>query len=314
MNGIELSRGYFEQFGLPMLESQFKDILPLLAVGSVGGGSDRFGFDDIISRDHDFEPGFCIFIPDEAVLSRRDAFLLERAYAKLPDEYLGIKRLRLSPVGGNRNGVILISDFYSSLTGSPDGRLDLHSWLTIPDHFLAMATNGEIYFDNYGLFTETRERLLNMPESIRRKRLAGNLLLAAQAGQYNFERCLQHGESDAAKLASFEFVQSAMKAVALINRVYLPYYKWSFRALRRIPGGEEIAGLLSDILAGDCRDASAARNTAGKIEEVSSRISAMLLENGLSSSSTENLKTLAYIINDSIADGEVRNLNILAAV
>lgn len=72
--------------------------------------------------------------------------------------------------------------------------------------------------------------------------------------------------------------------------------------------------LASDILAADCRDASAARNTAGKIEEVSSRISAMLLENGLSSSSTENLKTLAYIINDSISDGEVRNLNILAAV
>ena len=314
MNGLEISREYFEQFGLPMLESQFKEILPLLAAGSVGGGSDRFGFDDEISRDHDFEPGFCIFIPDESVLSRRDAFLLERAYAKLPGEFLGIRRQMLSPVGGNRNGVMLISDFYSSLTGSGDGRLDLKSWLTLPDYYLAKATNGEVYFDNYGLFTEIRQRLLNMPESIRLKRLAGNLLLAAQSGQYNFERCLRHGESDAAKLACFEFAQSAMKAVALINRVYLPYYKWSFRAFRNIPGTGRIAECLSEILAGDCRDASAAKRMADYIEEASALIIALLRENNLSSSPAAELKAHAYIINDSIADGEVRNLDILAAV
>ena len=84
MRGIEISRAYFEEYGKPMLEEHFADILPFLCVGLVGSGSECYGFDDEISRDHDFEPGFCIFIPDENIVDRRTEFLLERAYAKLP--------------------------------------------------------------------------------------------------------------------------------------------------------------------------------------------------------------------------------------
>ena len=52
MNGLELSRGYYEAYGKPMLEKDFSDLLPFLAVGFVGSGSEHFGFDDDISRDH----------------------------------------------------------------------------------------------------------------------------------------------------------------------------------------------------------------------------------------------------------------------
>ena len=120
-----------------MLEEQFASVLPYLAVGFVGSGSEHFGFDDGISRDHDFEPGFCIFLPGEDRVSRRDAFLLERAYAKLPGEYGGVKRQPLSPVGGNRHGVHRTAEFFTALTGSPDGCLSAEAWLRIPDHALA---------------------------------------------------------------------------------------------------------------------------------------------------------------------------------
>ena len=112
MNGLEIARGYFEEFGRPMLESEFADILPFLAAGFVGSGSEHFGYDDEVSRDHDFEPGFCLFLPGEDVIDRRRAFQLERAYARLPKEYAGVRRLQLSPVGGARNGVIRTADFY----------------------------------------------------------------------------------------------------------------------------------------------------------------------------------------------------------
>ena len=81
MKGLELSEKYFEEYGQPMLEKEFPDILPYLAVGLFGSGSECFGYDDEVSRDHDFEPGFCIFLPDESVIDRRTAFQLERAYA-----------------------------------------------------------------------------------------------------------------------------------------------------------------------------------------------------------------------------------------
>ena len=95
MNGLEISRGFFEEYGKPMLERDFADILPYIAAGFVGSGSEHLGYDDEISQDHDFEPGFCIFLPSEEVVDRRTAFLLERAYEKLPKEYMGVKRQRV---------------------------------------------------------------------------------------------------------------------------------------------------------------------------------------------------------------------------
>ena len=59
MNGLELSHAFFETWGRPMLEKEFPQLLPYLAVGLFGQGSECFGFDDAVSRDHDFEPGFC---------------------------------------------------------------------------------------------------------------------------------------------------------------------------------------------------------------------------------------------------------------
>ena len=64
MNGLELSRAFFEECGRPMLEAQFPDLMPYLAAGLFGSGSECFGYDDDVSRDHDFEPGFCLFLPE----------------------------------------------------------------------------------------------------------------------------------------------------------------------------------------------------------------------------------------------------------
>ena len=110
MNGLELSRRFYEECGIPMLRD-FADIAPKIAVALAGSGSECFGYDDELSRDHDFEPGFCLFLPDEDTVDRRSAFLLERAYAKLPREFMGFARAPLSPVGGNRHGVIRLADF-----------------------------------------------------------------------------------------------------------------------------------------------------------------------------------------------------------
>lgn len=308
MNGLELSRGYYEEFGKPMLETDFADILPYLAAGLVGSGSERYGFDDEISRDHDFEPGFCIFLPGEEVVDRRRAFQLERAYAKLPKEYGGVKRAPISPVGGSRSGVLRTAEFYANAIGTPDGALSVEQWLMLPDYALAEAVNGEVFFDNYGEFTRIRETLCQMPEDIRRKRLAGSLLIMAQAGQYNFARCHRHGEVEAAQLACYRFVEAAMRAAFLLRGRYLPYYKWSFRALRQLDGGlaEKLSLLL--LANGDAEE----KYTV--IEQIAAQTIDALQSRGLTDAICGDLEKHAYSVNDKIADGALRNLHILAAV
>ncbi len=312
MNGIELSKAFFEEYGKPMLE-EFPEVKPYLAAGLFGSGSECFGFDDKVSSDHDFEAGFCLFLPDESVVDRRTAFLLERAYAKLPGEFMGVRRSMLSPVGGARRGVLRTDEFFLEKIGSKDGMLTLHQWLTVPEQALAEATNGEVFFDNYGEITKIREGLKQYPEEVRRKKLAGNLLLMAQSGQYNYKRCLDHGEEAAAQLAVGEFVNSAMAVIFLLNNKYKPYYKWSFRALRALPKLSLEAEIMEYLLTTP-NGSDTAEEKYYAIEGIAADVIDELAEQNLTNAICGDLEKHAYSVNDGIEDAELRNMHILAAV
>ncbi len=313
MNGMEIARAYYETYGRPMLEEQFPELCGVIAVGLTGAGSECYGFDDEVSRDHDMEPGFQIFLPGEDAVDRRTAFRLERAYAKLPKEFMGLSRGRLDPVGGSRHGVHRAEEYFQEKTGTPDGCLSLPQWLSTPDYVLAEAVNGEIWSDPSGLVTTVRERLAAMPEDVRRKRLAGQLLLMAQAGQYNYRRCLAHGEEAAAQLAAVEFVKSAMTVSFLLNRRYMPYYKWSFRALRALPEQPVLPETFEYLLTTP-NDASVCEDKYFMIEDAASCVIEALQAQELTKAVCGDLEKHAYSVNDGIADPEVRNLHILAAV
>jgi hypothetical protein len=313
MNGLELSRAYYEQYGEPMLRERFPQLMPLLAAGLAGSGSECWGYDDEISRDHDFEPGFILFLPGEDVVDRRTAFALERAYAALPKEFMGVKRAMLAPVGGARHGVLRTADFFREKTGSADGNLSFMEWLALPEYLLAEAVNGEIFADGLGEVTAIRDRLRHRPADVRLKKLAGQLLLMGQSGQYNYRRCLLHGETGAAQLAVAEFVKSAMAAVFLLNDIYQPYYKWSFRAMRALPRLSITAELLEYLLTTDNEEEIASEKYA-VMEGIAADIIGELQAQGLTQAVCGDLEKHAYSVNDRISDAQIRNLHILAAV
>ena len=314
MRGIELARAYWEAFGREMLEKDFPAMAEKIAVGLCGSGSECLGYDDEISRDHDFEPGFCLFLPGEEEVDRREAFRLERAYAKLPQTFEGISRSRMSPVGGNRHGVIRRTDFLLEKTGTPDGMLSVADWLTLPEQNLLEVTGGEIWRDDSGVFSRIRKQLSAMPEDIRLRKLSGELLLMNQSGQYNYRRCLNHGERGAAMLAAGEFVRAAIHALLLLDDRYMPYYKWAFRALR--VGGEKRrfqADRLEKILFGDM-DEEAAVEREILIAETAQEITEELQEKGLTEAGCCDLEQHAYSVENRIQDPEIRNMHILSGV
>lgn len=313
MKGLELSKKYYEEYGREMLRESFGEYEHLIAVGLVGSGSDCYGYDDEISHDHDFEPGFCLFLPDETVIDNKVFFNLERAYSKLPNEFNGFKRSRVKPVGGSRNGVFRTRDFYNKKIGSPDGKLTNEQWLTVPDFALAEATNGEIFRDDSGEFTEIRNRLKEMPRDVKLKKLAGNLLIMAQSGQYNYPRILKREETAAAQLALFEFSEAAIKSFFLLNNKYMPYYKWQFKALREIDGGEAMADSLEFLISTD-NGAENADIKAVVINSVAEDIISLLQQQEITKATCNDLEKHAYSVNDLIGDISLRNSNILSGI
>ena len=313
MKGLELSERFYIEYGEPMLREKFPELMSLVAVGLAGSGSECFGYDDEISHDHDFEAGFCIFLPDEDVVDRKTAFALERAYSKLPSEFMGYKRAPLSAVGGNRHGVFRTDEFFMSKTGTRDGRLSVNAWFSVPEQSLAEATNGKVFYDGYGEFTAIRESIAYLPENVRLKKLAGNLLLMGQSGQYNYARCISRGESGAAQLAVHEFVTSCLKVAFLLNRRYIPYYKWSFHALRELPTLSDIGAELEYLISSGNTPAEFTEKQR-IIENICAKVISELKAQGLSSCEACETEAHAYGVNDRIADGNIRNLHVLYAV
>lgn len=306
MKGPELARAFYEQHGAAMLHEQFPALEGLIAVGLAGSGSECFGYDDDISRDHDFEPGFCLFLPDESVIGRAEAFALERAYAKLPKQFGGLLRSTLAPVGGSRHGVMRTADFFRRYTGMDGLPQSAQQWLSIPDWALAEATNGAVFRDDLGEFSTLRNALACPPEDIWRKKLAAQLLLMTQSGQYNYPRCLKRGDRPTAQLAALEFADAATGAAFALDRRHRPYYKWRLRALRELPTMAHLAEPLETIILGGTSEAL--------IERVCNGVLAALRQQNMTALSGHDLGRHAYEVNDRIADNALRNESIFAAV
>ncbi|MDT8272243.1 MAG: hypothetical protein RRA35_03530, partial [Desulfomonilia bacterium] len=85
MKGLELAGEFFTAYGIPLLEHRFARFKDRIAAGLVGDGSDCFGFDDELSRDHDWGPGFCLWLTREDFQEIGQG--LAAAYQHLPKTY-----------------------------------------------------------------------------------------------------------------------------------------------------------------------------------------------------------------------------------
>ncbi len=305
MRGLEEAKLLYERYGAPMLRERFPDWEGRIAVGLVGHGSECFGFDDELSRDHDFPQGFCLWIDDET--DRAIGVPLARAYRLLP--FRGA--LERSALGTASRGVQRIGDFYRRYTGSDGAPESLLQWLSLPDHALAEATNGEVWRDDQGAFSEIRSALLyGMPEDVRLKKLAARVVTMAQAGQYNYPRCVRHGEYGAAVLALAEFVRAACGAVYLLNRRHMPYYKWQLRGMESLERLGSLREALEFLL-------TAANDEEGRvlksavIEDICVTLVRELRAQQLSRGSWDYLEPHAFEIAARIQSPELRAMHIM---
>ncbi len=305
MKGMDLSKKYYELYVKPMLIERFPNYMDRIAVGLVGQGSECFGFDDEISRDHDFEPGVCLWLTEED--DAEIGFALMLAYDELPKELDGIGLKSASRGASRRHGVFTIEEFYREQIGIGAAPSTWQEWFYLPEHALASATNGEVFSDPLGTFSAIRESLKRgYPRDVRIKKLAAHLALMAQAGQYNYERCLTHGEVGAAQLAVFEFIDHAFHAAFLLYNQYTPFYKWRFRALKLL-NNEFYTNLLA------LTEQNTREKTAYLIQKVCEQVVFLVKQNGFTAISDVFLENQAIEMSKFIQNPEVFRLHLMEA-
>lgn len=315
LSGLQLSRAYWNEYGKPMLASKYGQYQGRIAAGLVGHGSECYGFDDEFSHDHDFGPGFCLWLTDEdyAAIGER----LQADYDALPDTFMGYgpRASTARAQSTRRVGVFSIGSFFEQITGYAQAPAadKPHEWLLLDEPTLAAATNGEIFADPLGAFSRTRQSFKLMPDDVRFALISRRLGMIAQAGQYNMPRMLQRSDSAAAWLSISEFVQATASLVFLLNNPisvgYMPYYKWRFAALRnlsrrmacRLPQVAEQLERILQLSSAACFGgagfgeggkgaASAQKNIQHLVESVCAQIVKELNEEGISNSPEQFLE------------------------
>lgn len=237
--GLELSRLYYEQVGKPMLKNRYPEYLERIAAGLVGEGSECLGYDDAYSTDHDYGPGFCIWLTKEDY--EKIGEQMQKDYDALPGAFLGYPARNVTEQGKRRVGVFEIGAFYKNIIGCEEAPDYEKEWMELPEELLRTVTNGEVFEDYAGVFTAVREGFLHRPEEINTKKLCEQLALAGQAGQYNLPRMLQRGDVGSAYLCRARFVDAVIAIGFLLNKKYRPFYKWqmrdmeAFSALKELP-------------------------------------------------------------------------------
>ena len=307
LSGAELSRSYYRDCGSPLLSAHCWQYMNDITVGLVGEGSECFGFDDRLSMDHDYGPSFCIWLSD--ALFGKIGGAVAQLYDSLPQEYMGVSYGYRREQAAGRRGVICTGDFYKRFLGRSNVPETAHDWLAIPENYLAVATNGVLFHAPDTEFVRIRKKLLDFyPEDVRRKKLAANLVRMAHSGQVNYFRMARRGDAVAARLALDQFIEAAMRALYLLNRVYAPYYKWMWRGLEGLPYKSAVPELLEKLAAAGVLETDISKPLT---DAVCAAVIELMHEQGLSNSDDGYLERQAYAVTSGIIDPAIRNLPIL---
>lgn len=257
LKGMTLAREYYTQYGKAGFQKWQEEWnaqdgherveLSELSFAKVGEGSECFGVDDILSMDHDFGPGFCIFVTKEQY--SRFGKELEKVYDSLPEDYRGFSKPEKIP-SAPRNGVIVLEDFFGRILSLNEKELEYlirfqtlpeDTWLRMEDWRLKTVTNGEIFDGRDSLFRRIYANLQKgYPEGVRRRKMAQKLGEICQEGQYNYQRLMQRQDIYGASLMVHSFEEHVMELLYLINGVYAPHRKWMVMEADKLAKGEKI--------------------------------------------------------------------------
>jgi hypothetical protein len=231
ISGQELSRRFYEEEVQPVLDAAYPG-LPYSA-GLLGRGSEVLGYDDQMSRDHNWGPRVLLFLGDDDHINHSHA-VSESLRAALPPRFhnhateYSISTLR--------------SYFQRHLDIDIDGEIEARDWLTFPEQRLRMITAGAVYHDQVGL-QAVRDRFAYYPYDV------WLYLLVAAWWRVHPEANLVGrtgfvGDELGSTLIGSQLIHDLMQLCFLMEKQYAPYSKWFATAFSRLDCATELSPTL----------------------------------------------------------------------
>lgn len=231
VSGSALSRMYYDQLVAPAAAVRWPN-LPH-AAGRLGSGSDVLGFDDAVSRDHDW--GLRLnFLVDADMVAQVEAHL-DRV---LPDRFSG-HPIRFpttwDPHMRHRVQVEDVRSFVRSRTGAnASASLSVTDWLSLTGQAVLEVTAGKIFVDTAGELTAARERLAWYPDDLWTYVVATDWARLAQELPF-VGRAAERGDDLGSRVIASRLAGVAMHLAHLLERRWPPYSKWAGTSLNQLP-------------------------------------------------------------------------------
>lgn len=256
VKGLAIAEDFFLQWGKPLLEQEFPDLIGRIAAGRFSG-SDVLGADDAISRDHNWGPQFSLYL-SAADFRQVGTQVAERMNRAAPKQWHGY----WVDGAGDQNVLIeCIPDWIREAIGfssipQTDGAWgiivrprEIGGAVEARESALYYLKHGALWLNNSAEFAQWRSALAYYPEQVWYARLAEECFRLWQHGEYNFvQRVAKRGDPLATRLCLGKFAEGVMRISLLLQRDYTPYWKWLTYAFRKLDRAAHYAPMLESLL------------------------------------------------------------------
>lgn len=248
MTGLELGRLYFEEIIRPILEDRFPGLV--YSAARLGAGSDVLGFDDDISRDHDWGPKLDLYLAqdDHVALEKRIDEVLSK---ELPATFRGYAtRFDLNEDGSadfgtdtGRHAIFLttVPEYFERYLGFGCGSdPDTIDWLTMSPQKLRTVTSGRVYHDGLGQLENIQSMLGWYPHDIWLYLMANQWRRIDQEEPF-VGRTGDVGDELGSRIIGTRQITELMTLCFLMERQYPPYFKWFGTAFSKLDCASELS-------------------------------------------------------------------------
>ncbi len=243
MQGIELSRRFYADIVAPWVNEVAPELEHSAAL--IGYGSELLGFDDEMSKDHNWGPRVHLYVSPESFGTYAHRLVREFsavAPTQFEGEPIGWRNRPHPPANGKEAAGALEHGLeVHTLEETLEWLLGVRSvedlppkhWLGFAEQRLLAFTAGAVFRDDSDRMTKARQRLAYFPDDIWFYKIACQWRRISEEQAF-VGRAGQAGDDLGSRVVAARLVRDIMWMAFLLSRTYAPYSKWFGTAFSRL--------------------------------------------------------------------------------